>query len=375
MKISAPTAASKSVREYEAIPGASALLPSHAKWLTQTPGKGPRSPLLMNIDECLRLYDTAADGWDRLALLGQLYFACDYYLKRAAGVAPKPQSESAVNQLYLTVVDKLCKAFNCTVNVLPQMLEECWGRVLTKHGHEVDTQQVATGAPSKVANYLTRTQALRYKLSFRDGKAYMRDRQKFTTWVLANSGGIGWTYAPGINEQMMYPGYAGFALSMSREFFMAHHRGGFAKGNFFHSSYLGGDSVLCTGTIQIEYGAVKAVMNDSGHYKPSREHLLNVVQSLQMLGCNVGNVTVYAVPESWKDDKGVLQKDWGVCTGTELLRDRSGGFGLHQRMVANQANIAKRTGGVAKAVPVVNLPAPNRPPPPPRRRPPPPPPR
>jgi hypothetical protein len=369
MKISGPQVGSKSVREYQAISRAADYLPTEAVWVAQTKQAGKRDPLMTQIDQCLAFYDKAKDGWDRLALLGQLYFACDYYLKRAPGVAPKPQGESAVNRLFLTVVDKLCKAFNCTVNFLPQMLEECWGRVLTPHGHELDTRGVATGAPSTIATYLTRAQALKYKLSFRDGKAYMRDRQKFTTWVLANSAAIGWTHAPGITGEMMEKGYAGFALSMGREFFMAHHRGGFAKGNFFHSSYLGGDSVLCTGTLQIENGIVKAVANDSGHYQPSRDHLLNVVQALQMRGCNLSQLAVWSAPKSWKDNKGVVQNAWGYCTGTELMQSRGGGYGLYQRMESNQANIARRTGGAPGQVPVVNLPGPNRrpPPPPPRR--------
>src|SRR5690349_2374012 len=140
MNISGPQAGSHAVRQYQAIPGAMAGIPRHARWMDMTKG-GPRDSLLTRVDECLKLYEGPGDGWNRLALLGELYFCTNYYLKRAPGTGPKPQRETAMNDLFLTVVDQLCKSFDCTPNVLPEMLEECWGRVLTKHGHEVDTQQ------------------------------------------------------------------------------------------------------------------------------------------------------------------------------------------------------------------------------------------
>ncbi|HEX3717672.1 MAG TPA: hypothetical protein VH595_06865 [Verrucomicrobiae bacterium] len=361
-------------RQYQAVQGASSI-PTVTVWLNQTKDKGGRDPLMMDIDECLRLYASARDGWDRLALLGRLYFATNYYLKRAPGVAPKPQRETAVNQLFLTVVDMLCKSFNCAVNFLPKMLEETWGSILTKHGYDVDTQQVKPGAPSKVAEYLDRASALKFKLHFNGGKAFMRDRAKFTYWVPANSAAIGWTCPAGDIDPMMKKGYAGFALSMDREFFMAHHRGGFLDGNFFHSSYLAGNTVLCAGTMLIEYGLVKGIANDSGHYQPTHDHLLNVVQTLKMHGCDMNIITVWSVPCSWKDDSGVLQLGWGACSALEMLRKRGTGYGLFKRMDANQAQIAKRTKGAQGANPVVTLPPRVPPPAPPPRRPPPLPPR
>jgi hypothetical protein len=163
---------------------------------------------------------------------------------------------------------------------------------------------------------------------------------------------------------MMQPGYAGFALSMGRELFMAHHRGGFHKDNFFHSSYLSGDTVLCTGTILIKHGSVQGLINDSGHYQPTIEHLVNVLQTFRMQGVDVSKIWVNAAPKSWKEN-GVLQNKWGGWWGSEVLNSRGGGHGLYQRAAANQANIANRTKGAPGQVPVVTLPAPNRPPPPP----------
>ncbi|HWD92070.1 MAG TPA: hypothetical protein VG938_06945 [Verrucomicrobiae bacterium] len=362
MKISNPFKG-KTVRQYQAVQGAQGSIPRYNAWMQSTSLSGPRDPVVQRIDECLRLYEnTWGDGWGRLSLLGELFFCTNNALKSAG-----PALEGPLNDLFLTVVDQLCRAFSCTPNFLPQMLEECWGRVLTKHGHHIDTMEASVGGIPTVATYLSRAEVEKYKIRFQAGRAYMRVRPKYDRWVLANSGGIGWTYHPSIKEQMMYPGYAGFSLSMGRELFMAHHRGGFDKNNFFHSSYLSGDSVLCTGTIQIEHGIVKAIANDSGHYQPSIDHLVNVVQTFRMHGVDVGQVVVYAAPKSWKNDKGIVQNTWGTWWGTDLLNRRGNGFGLYQRMQANQVNIGNRQGTGPAATPGVTLPAANRLPPPPPR--------
>jgi hypothetical protein len=195
-----------------------------------------------------------------------------------------------------------------------------------------------------VAQYLSRAELENYRLRFDNGLASMRSRTDPGKWVLANSDGIGWSCGDKTLPAMMDKGYAGFALSMGRELFMAHHRGSFDKDNFFHSSYLSGESVLCTGTIKIVNGRVKAIRNDSGHYQPTVDHLVNVVQTLAMHGVNPADVTVRAVPYSWKD-KGVLQTTELRRQGDELLRSRNNGGGLYARMEANAKNIDDREGG------------------------------
>jgi hypothetical protein len=357
MKISNPFGG-KTVRQYQAVQGAQGSIPRYGVWMQSTSLSGPRDPVLQRIDDCLKLYEnTWGDGWARLSLLGELFFCTNTALKNGQG----PALEGPINDLFLTVVDQLCRAFSCTPNYLPQMLEDCWGRVLTKHGHEIDNQQMATGGIPTVANYLSRAEVEKYKIKFQAGRAFMRVRPKYDRWVVANSGGIGWTYHPSIKSQMMYPGYAGFSMSMGRELFMAHHRGGFDKNNFFHSSYLSGDTVLCTGTIQIQNGIIKGIANDSGHYQPTLDHLANVLQAFRMYGVDARSVAVYAVPYSWRDNKGVIQKTALSCWGAEIL-DR-GGHGLYQRIQGNQDNINKRGGTGGN--PVVNMPAANRVPPPP----------
>lgn len=355
MVISGPLPGSHFQSGYQGVVGAPTEVPDSGAWLTSTGGssQSPRDTILKLLDESVAAYHSCSNHWDKLAVLGRLYFLTDAWLKYAkANQNPlTKQREGAVNNLFLAVVDRLCFRFKCTVNLLPQRLEECWGRVLTKHGHDVDTQQTATGGIPKIVDYLDRAQAEKYRLVFMRGRAYQKTWWKAppddTAFVLAESSRVGWEDGRGKTApQMMDPGYAGFALSMGREIFMAHHRGSFWEHNFFHSSYLSGDTVLCTGTMRIERGVVLGIKNDSGHYQPTLEHLLNVVETLQMNGFPPRTIKVTAVGYSWVDSSGVQQSQPRVMTGEELMQNRGGGWGLYQRLQANDANVQQRGGYV-----------------------------
>jgi len=350
MVISGPTKVT-AVTGYQPVPGVNNVIPLYSAWLAKT-GNWPRDPILLLLDEAVGAYYKYTNEWDKLAILGRLYFLTNGWLDYAK-LNQNPATKSrdpAVYDLFLATVDRLCFRFACAVNVLPQKLEECWGRVLTPHGSHVDKLETTTpGAIPKVVDYLDRAQAEKYRLVFMGGRAYQRawwnKPPSDTGYTLAESARVGWEDGRGKTApRMMEQGYAGFAMSMGRKIFMAHHRGSFGRHNFFHSSYLAGDTVLCTGTMLIRGGAVLAIKNDSGHYQPTLEHLLNVVQALQMYGFTPRSIKVTAVGYSWVDYNGVQQKKDVVMNGQELLQNRGGGWGLYQRMKANSAQITARGG-------------------------------
>lgn len=362
-------------RSYGAVSGAAAEIPSLLAWQAQTRvGQFRRDELLVQIDETIDAYWRAAEGWARLALLGRLYFLSDFFLKSVSQTdrVDYAHRASAVQGLFVTVVDKLCKCFECTVNMLPRMIEEIWGRILTPHGYETDMDQTARGGIPTVVKYIDAAKRDFYRVRIQGGRAEMRDRtqKKLVRWVPADTRGIGWEYDPIYKlAPMMAPGYAGFALSMGREFYTAHHKGAFDEKNFFHSSYLSGGAVLCTGTWLIENGVVKAIKNDSGHYQPTIEHLINAVEALQMRGVNPKLLTVTAVPYSWADVHGAIGTTELVLDGAQLLARRSLGNALHRRAQMNQINIAERDKATKAApLPVKHLPAAPKPPPIPPRR-------
>jgi hypothetical protein len=246
----------------------------------------------------------------------------------------------------------MCALLDCSPNRLPEMIEQYWGRILAPHGFEVDRQDTYYGytggtlLPGKlpqVANYLTRAERQQYRLFFQNGKVFQipwwRSHGPYAP-VLAESRLVGWTHAAG--NTIMYPGYAGFALSMGRDFYMARHHGGYDRDNFFHSSYLAGDTVLCTGTMLIEKGRVRAICNDSGHYRPTVDHLINVLQALEMYGILPSTIDAWAVAGSWKDRNGLpgaFDRKW---RGNELLRTGGRGWDLHGRHEANVKNMRAR---------------------------------
>ncbi len=281
-------------------------LPTAAQWALDTNGGSSSQPALNLIHGYLQ--QDRRDAAVRQMILGQLYFICDYYLRTS-----NDSRKYWVNDLYEQVVHKLCESMKCSVNTLPEKLETYYGRVLGDHGYKVDHQQMAHGSVSKVAEYLSNAERLKYEIEFyQGGLAYMMSRMKTLSGyqmvgnceVLADSTNIGWQDGRGHTAPaMMSPGYAGFALSMGRRFYMAEHRGSFCR-NFFHSSYMAGDAVLCAGTILIRQGKVLAIKNDSGHYRPTVQHLLNAVQTLEMYGVDIFNLQVTAVKYSWCDDTG-----------------------------------------------------------------------
>jgi hypothetical protein len=302
-------------------------------------------PILRHVDGYLGAFNKTSDKWHRLSCLGQLYFLTDTYLKeatRSPSNARYARFRPQVEDLFGSVVQKLCELLDCQINVLPQRIQDYWGRVLTAHGHGIDTQAVKVGATPVVAEYLSAADREYYRIHFDGPTAWMIERTNYKNWVLADSPGIGWEDGRGYAApDMMLPDFAGFALSMGRELYMAHHKGSFHKDNFFHSSYMAGDSVLCTGTIQIFKGKVHAIRNDSGHYQPTIQHLINVVQTLRMHGVDPGTVWVQAVACSWTNQAGDIQKtDSPWWTGRQLLSSwRSRGLGLRYQRAANRRNI------------------------------------
>ncbi len=52
-------------------------------------------------------------------------------------------------------------------------------------------------------------------------------------------------------------------------------------GKFHHSSFLSGKPVKCAGEVLFLNGAVRYVSNESGHYQPSTQQLIDIVEVLR----------------------------------------------------------------------------------------------
>jgi hypothetical protein len=266
--------------------------------------------ILTRIDQLIGAYETCGSDYARLQLKSDLFFTLDYWLKvhtskRGMSKARQP----AIYELYKFTAHSLAAMLSCTINTLPEYLERHFGRKRSYHGEHLDIV-------GNLATYLSRAEVDKYRITFRKGKAYMFDwpgkgqeatvpnkkgqlvsgeKQKPSGMklVLADS-------ASAANPGVFGRGrWGGFAMSMGRDLFMARHHndtgaaGPGDNGNFYHSSYLAGDAVLCAGTILIENGYIRGVRNDSGHYQPDAKNLVSFLQALMMQGVNVQTVLVY----------------------------------------------------------------------------------
>jgi hypothetical protein len=85
-------------------------------------------------------------------------------------------------------------------------------------------------------------------------------------------------------------GVAAYVWSEQSELFIAEHRGHV----FHHSSFVSGRRVRCAGMIKIDNGFVTAISNNSGHYKPRKQQLQNMVRWLKIGGAFANNAVVEA---------------------------------------------------------------------------------
>jgi hypothetical protein len=138
-------------------------------------------------------------------------------------------------------------------------------------------QEVGSDASVK---YVNEAERWRYQILFDgQGKMYRRKSPKSTVTsmdALIDTGGGGWIFV--IDKQGNC--YTSFG----------EHPG---DGKLFHhSTILSGVAVLFAGAIGVEKGMLKEIDNASGHYKPTKEHLLNALRELQKKRVNLKGVRV-----------------------------------------------------------------------------------
>jgi hypothetical protein len=263
-------------------------IPSLSKWQSDSSvalAVRAKDIVLARIDALLDHYLRTKDAAERLIFLSDLHLTIDYWLKsyRANKVMEKGRLP-AVQALYERVAYTLCEAFKCTINGLPRELELMWGREMSALGVQVDVVH-------DQAEYITRAEAAKFRLFFKAGLAYQLPWFDSTAGlgpVLAESKHAHDTNAfvqprdvPGF-PRLPNAGYGFFVLTMGRDLYMAKHRpGGTAKG-FYHSSYVGGDPIVCSGSMKIERGVLKRIRFDSGHYKPQANNCRALLMALRM---------------------------------------------------------------------------------------------
>lgn len=239
--------------------------------------------VLHRIDQLLEARWCTKDAAKRFIYLSDIFFTADFWLKSfQTNTSMEKKRETAVYALYAVCAEELCAFFGCTINGLPRELEFMWGRNMSACGVHVDIVQDR-------AKYISRAEAAQYKLKFKNGKAYMlpwhRSSDAKAKLELCDSKHA-YTKEAQVMGGLPADDYGFFVLSMSRDLYMAKH---FASGQngpkgFYHSSYIGGDSVACSGTMLIVNGVIKRIRTNSGHYQPHANNIRTLIMALRMWG-------------------------------------------------------------------------------------------
>ena len=154
--------------------------------------------------------------------------------------------------------------------------------------------------------YFSDEQAIHHRVTIASGKLFVPAPgapQPLDTTQMVGSGGNtahqgpeknNWD--PGAGQFGPSVGVAGFAMTLNRDLFVngghsIRDRDGAAY-SFYHSSYVSGEDVVCTGCLTAVHGTLTYINNWSGHYKPSPSQVQIVLESLQVRGVDISNVIV-----------------------------------------------------------------------------------
>ena len=236
----------------------------------------------------------------RLLMLGRLFYATDTWLKLAGRKTPgiNERRQPAVQAFYVALVNRLSEETGVPINLLPNWLSQTFGKAMHEHGVDLDITK-------NLAEYLNESQVRKYRLDFRGGFAYQQKWWKNSTGqVLANSlavtgGSTALGEARGADPaQVIQGGFSGYVMSQGGDFYSGPHFAPLGTDKElarYHSSYYGGEPVLCAGEIKIVAGRVLEINNESGHYRPGPQKLAMAVEMLAMLGVRVRDLTVFAI--------------------------------------------------------------------------------
>ncbi|MEX1041558.1 MAG: hypothetical protein WDZ51_13050 [Pirellulaceae bacterium] len=185
-----------------------------------------------------------------------------------------------------------------------------FGRDVDAHGQNEDQNAVAQGVQQWYTDKATRRQ---FKLSFRSGLA--------NRWDLSPNGGKTALrlydtdqWGDNLEKNMSL-----FAMDVKGRIYASGREG---EQQLKHSSFLAGARVLAAGTIRIERGQIVGISGKSGHYKPTVQQMLNVLERLRAYQVNLNPVTVYR--ENYKGDyQHANPRDFEPCPAMTLLSKRA----------------------------------------------------
>ncbi len=116
-----------------------------------------------------------------------------------------------------------------------------------------------------------------FQVHFQDGKMWVKNKGNL---VLINS------------KESVAMGEMIYAIDTQGKMYVSHTFSELENiGGFQHSSFLKGKVVICAGRVHVEEGILKSIDTSSGHYKPTRPHLVKALKILHDKGIDLRNCT------------------------------------------------------------------------------------
>ena len=293
--------------------------------------------VLDRIDHLIAAYHKTIEAPLKFVYLSDIFMTADYWLKllgmKQSGAKVHIDLETGREKpmwaLYRCAAAQLRKTLGCTINGLPRELELMWGRSLSWCGVDVDMKK-------QCAEYISRSEAAKYRLWFRNGMAWMLPWWNTSGGDKPELANSRHAYdAKAMAKRIDAKDYGFFVLTMSRDLYMAKHRvfGGEGNPGFYHSSYVAGDSVQCSGTMLIEGGVVKRIRLNSGHYMPHESNLRALIMALRMWQVNCEAIVFEDFEGKLLNGTGKV-KDIVDRTNTKFLLEKNRGQSIDDNKLA-----------------------------------------
>ena len=259
-------------------------------------------PLLQSIDQLvagIHKHKNDLNNEMKNTYYANLFFSTMYWNNNHSKNSKMESSRrDVIMKLMLFCGNQLAhKVYNTRLNLLAKKLQDEYGKELSVYGK---------GVPG---NVLERAFRRSFKITIKSRKAWRFDCLNYTKdtelkqinlseLILVNTSDYYKAMEhmnPKVEDKFEAAAAGiprcGYVMSMSHELYLAPFSSFFdkLKGKYpkFHSDFMANIAVLCSGTIGIKDGEIVHLDNDSGHYKPPKRHLKEVVNHLKMLGMNI----------------------------------------------------------------------------------------
>ena len=262
-------------------------------------GKRSSDVTILCVDDLLDAFHLAADDDARVITLARLYYATDAWLKKAKrGVSDvNSRRTPGVYACFASVSYRLSELVEVPINLLPHWLTETFGKAMGQHGANLDITH-------ELADYLSSAQVAKYRININGGLAYQqRWWLNSKKWVLANSSSVRDGTAEvlhkngGANSEVLTKKeYSGYVMSQGGDLYSGPHFTPREKQSArYHSSYFGGEPILCAGEVLIKEGVIYEINNSSGHYRPGANNVSLMLEMFMIQGVRLKDLKISAI--------------------------------------------------------------------------------